>query len=123
VTPAQTLAKEQARAKREALELAMLQQLKATRLTKGLLRNYRFHATRLWLFDFAWPEQRVALEVDGGHASGGRHVRPKGFEADCEKINAAVLDGWAVLRVTSTHVRDGQALAWVNLVLQRMPPA
>jgi hypothetical protein len=40
-------------------------------------------------------------------------VRGAGFTADCEKLNAAALAGWLVLRVTSAHVADGRALAWI----------
>lgn len=61
--------------------------------------EYRFHPTRKWRFDFAWPRERVAVEVEGGVFSRGRHVRPSGFIADCEKYNAAAHDGWLVLRL------------------------
>jgi very-short-patch-repair endonuclease len=57
-----------------------------------------FHPARKWRLDFAWPELRIAAEVEGGVFSRGRHVRPAGFIDDCEKYNAAVLLGWSVLR-------------------------
>lgn len=62
--------------------------------------EYRFDGTRLWRFDYAWPEQRVALEVEGGAFAkgGGGHNRGAGFQADMEKYNAAALLGWVVLR-------------------------
>ncbi len=28
--------------------------------------EYRFHPTRLWRFDYAWPQERLAVEFDGG---------------------------------------------------------
>jgi very-short-patch-repair endonuclease len=61
-------------------------------------RQFKFHATRKWRFDFAWPQFMLAVEIDGGIFSRGRHVSPGGFIADCEKTNAAALDGWTVLR-------------------------
>lgn len=66
-------------------------------------REYRFCAERLWLFDFAWPDVKLAVELEGFGARGvpGRHQRPKGFAADCEKYNTAVLLGWRVLRFPS----------------------
>lgn len=73
-------------------------------------REHRFAPPRKWRFDFAWPHLMVALEVDGGTMSGGRHTRGKGFEADCEKTNAAAINGWLLLRVTGAMVRDGRAL-------------
>ncbi len=117
MTPAQTLAKEQAKARREALELAMLQQLRAASpetVRAGFVREYQFHETRKWRFDMAWPAQRLALEVDGGTNNQGRHTRGAGFAADCTKINEAILLGWRVLRVTSDHIKSGQALQWVE---------
>ena len=80
-------------------------------------RELRFAPPRRWRFDFAWPDLMVALEVDGGTWTRGRHSRPGGFEADCEKLNAAASLGWRVLRVTGDMVRDGRALAAVLAVL------
>lgn len=68
-------------------------------------REHVFHATRKWRFDFAWPNRKIAVEIEGITAEGGRHQRREGFEADCEKYNAAMLDGWMVLRFTPRMVR------------------
>ena len=68
------------------------------------VREYRFDKIRKWRFDFAWPDYMVAVEVDGGIYSRGRHVRGKGFKGDVEKRNAAVMAGWRVLHFTSEHV-------------------
>ena len=62
--------------------------------------EYQFTATRKWRFDRAWPEQRVAVELEGGVWSNGRHTRPAGYEADCQKYNAATALGWRVFRFT-----------------------
>ena len=63
------------------------------------VREHRFHPVRRWRFDYAWPEQRVALEVEGGVWTGGRHTRGAGFVGDMEKYNAATVAGWRVVRV------------------------
>jgi very-short-patch-repair endonuclease len=60
--------------------------------------EYKFHPVRKWRMDYAWPEHKVALEVEGGVWTGGRHTRPMGFLADCEKYNAAAVLGWRILR-------------------------
>lgn len=62
------------------------------------VREHRFHATRKWRFDFAWPDKLVALEVEGGVWSQGRHTRGSGFIADMEKYNTAASLWWLVLR-------------------------
>lgn len=72
--------------------------------------EYRFHRTRQWRFDLAWPHLRLAVEVEGGIWAGGRHTRPAGFEADCEKYNEAAILGWRVIRVTGRMVEDGRAI-------------
>lgn len=64
------------------------------------VKEYKFNPGRRWRFDYAIPEYRIAVEVEGGVWTGGRHVRPKGFLNDMEKYNAAAVDGWRVLRVT-----------------------
>ena len=61
----------------------------------------------------------VAVEVEGGVWTGGRHTRGKGFEADCEKYNAATERGWRVLRVTPKMIADGRAHDQVLPVLMR----
>jgi len=81
-------------------------------------REYRFAPPRRWRADFAWPDDGVLLEVEGGVHRQGRHTRGAGFEADCEKYNSAELGGWTVLRVTAKHVRSGEALAWVERALE-----
>lgn len=81
--------------------------------------EYRFAPPRRWRFDWAWPDKKVALEVDGGAWIGGRHTRGAGFIKDCEKMNAAVLLGWRVLRVTPQQMDSGEAAELVNRLLTR----
>ena len=69
-------------------ELAFALQIRALQLPSPE-REYRFHPSKMWRFDFAWPAFRVAVEIDGGIHTGGRHVRGAGFVADCHKLNCA----------------------------------
>lgn len=59
----------------------------------------KFHPERRWRFDYAFPAAKVALEVEGGVWSGGRHTSGAGFVKDMEKYNAAACLGWKVLRI------------------------
>ena len=81
-------------------------------------REYRFHPSRRWRFDFAWPIYKVAVEVDGGIYSRGRHVRGSGFERDAEKRNAAVIAGWRVLHFTPRMVRSGTAVQTIENLMR-----
>jgi very-short-patch-repair endonuclease len=67
-------------------------------------REYRFHPVRKWRFDFAWPSERLAVEVEGGVWTRGRHTRGSGFVKDVEKYNAAMQLGWMVLRFTKQDI-------------------
>jgi very-short-patch-repair endonuclease len=71
-------------------------------------REYHFarHQARQWRFDFAWPERKIAVEVEGGTWTGGAHTRGAHFESDAEKYNAAAALGWRVLRFTTDMVDD-----------------
>ncbi len=66
------------------------------------VKEYRFHAKRRWLFDYAWPSYRIAVEIDGGQWKkfGGRHNR----DDDRVKINTATSEGWRVLRFSTQQV-------------------
>jgi very-short-patch-repair endonuclease len=78
--------------------------------------------------DFAWPEQRLVVEVDGHAFHAARGAREDDHERDAE----LVLAGWRVLRFTSSQVagaphavaaRLAQAVAATQLVSAAAPPA
>lgn len=115
MTPAeQQLERERQRAMREKLELTLIQQIKAEKLDAGMVREHRFHPTRKWRFDIAWPDKRRAVEIQGGIWIGGRHNRPQGMENDAEKLNEAQAMGWFVLVVTAKQIGSGQAIRWIK---------
>ena len=80
-----------------------------------------FHPKRKWRFDYAWEEQKLALEVHGGIHSGGRHTRGRGFIEDRAKMNEATLLGWTVLEVTPEHIKSGQLRAWLLAAFNQDP--
>ena len=73
-------------------------------------KEYRFHPVRKWRVDFCYPADHIAIEVEGGTWSGGRHTRGSGFEKDCEKYNELALTGFYLYRFTSTMIYSGTAL-------------
>jgi hypothetical protein len=60
---------------------------------------------RAWAFDYAWVvitesgTKLVALEVEGGVWTGGRHTSGAGFVKDMDKYNEASCRGWKIIRV------------------------
>lgn len=108
---------------KSALEEEFAFHLKAAKVKKAD-REYVFARPRRWRFDFAWPDEMVAVEVEGGIYSRGRHVRPQGFINDCEKMNHASTPdkhgrSWCVLRFCAEHVHRGDALVLVEKALKR----
>jgi hypothetical protein len=85
--------------------------------------QYLFHETRKWRFDFAWDQwlgfsknPLVALEIDGGIYSGGRHTRGAGYRKDQEKMNEAVIIGWRVLHCQPCDVKSGKVFEMLKRV-------
>lgn len=77
-------------------------------------REHRFDAERLWRFDFAWPDYKIAVEIEGQ----GRHQTVDGQRKDCEKYNRATVLGWRVLRYMATDRND--ASLWAREVADLM---
>jgi len=80
-------------------------------------REFRFDSKRRWRLDFAWPEQRMAVEVDGGMWIRGAHNRPLRIAADHEKRNHLTLAGWRVLVFTGDQVKSGAAISQLESLL------
>ena len=75
---------------------------------KGITLNkeYQFHDTRKWRFDWAFPAIKVAVEYEGIYSAKSRHTTRSGFLGDVEKYNAATVAGWKVIRVTADNYKE-----------------
>lgn len=80
--------------------------------------EFKFDADRKWRFDYAFPHVHVAVEVEGGAYSRGRHVRPLGFIADLEKYSEAAVQGWVVIRVTPQQLPTPETIALLHRAFQ-----
>lgn len=108
------------RTRRSTADLAdaLLQQIRLSSLPTPE-REYRFAPPRRWRFDLVWPGHKLAVECDGGVFTAGRHTRGRGYTADCDKLNAATVAGFRVLRFTAEHIRSGKALKVIEEALGR----
>lgn len=70
------------------------------------VKEHRFHPVRRWRFDYAFVEQKVAVEIEGAVWTRGRHTRGAGFLKDMEKYNTATVMGWKIYRMTPAHVSE-----------------
>lgn len=68
------------------------------------VREHQFHPKRKWRFDFAYPDLMIAIEIEGGIWTQGRHITPQGFMRDIEKYNAAAELGWRVFRIPAHEI-------------------
>jgi len=81
------------------------------------IREYHFDEQardgRGWALDLAWPHfGKCAVEVNGAvHSIKANRLR------DVDKMQAAMMDGWRVLVVTPTQVKNGTALDLVRQML------
>lgn len=61
--------------------------------------------------DFAWPERKVALEVDGFRW----HANPQAHARDSARANRLAAHGWTVVRVTPVEIDQGPEHVWATL--------
>jgi very-short-patch-repair endonuclease len=65
--------------------------------------QYPFHPTRQFRFDFAFPERKIAIEIQGygmGHAS---YVS---MAKDYERHNEATQLGWSIYYFMGIHIKE-----------------
>jgi hypothetical protein len=98
-------------------EMKLYTRLQHTGLPLGV-GQHRFVPGRMYRFDRAWVDQRVAVEVQGGIWTGGRHARGSGIAAECVKLSIAAALGWRVLPVTVEMIESGQAVELIRQALE-----
>lgn len=83
-------------------------------------REYRGIRGRLFRFDLAWPDAKVAVEIQGGTWSPQRmgHSSGSGIERDQAKANEAQLQGWIVLAYSDHGINDGSMVEDVRRALE-----
>lgn len=120
LTPAEKqIADARRQARNESNQAPFRQQLRglgyrSSKSAGNVREEYHFDleagGSRKWRFDFAFLAERIAIELEGGTRNNGAHVRHDGYRKDCEKYNAATLQGWRVIRGTSDMVSEGSLL-------------
>jgi hypothetical protein len=118
-SPAKTIAKAQAKASREALELELKQQLRQANI------QYEEQFTLPGLnqrWDVCLRPWGLLLEVQGGTWINGKHNRGQGYQDDCTKARLAMLRGWKTIWLTAQDVHSGIALRFVQDYIKVYPP-
>jgi very-short-patch-repair endonuclease len=73
---------------------------------------------RKFRFDFAIIDRKIAIEIEGGIFSGGRHTRGAGFAKDMEKYNIAIENGWVVLRYSPAETKKTTTFTQIKNVYE-----
>ena len=81
-------------------------------MRKIVVHEFRFHPERKFRLDFAIPEIKVGIEIEGGiwMRGGGGHSHPTGIERDIEKSNLLALADYRLLRFTEKEIRAGTSI-------------
>lgn len=93
-------------------------------ITQGLpvpAPEYRFHPARKWRFDYAWLGQKVALEVQGGVFSQGRHTRGASLLQEWIKLNTAAAMGWRIIYCQPSDLMTAQTAEFIRQALNFTP--
>ena len=83
----------------------------------GYVREYQAIPGRKFRFDFAFVDERLLVEINGGTYNGGAHGRGVGINRDYEKGNLAVVNNWRVLSFDTKQVKSGAALEVVEQLI------
>jgi hypothetical protein len=80
--------------------------------------EYKFHPSRKWRFDYCWKDKMIALEVEGGIWTNGRHTKGSGFIKDMEKYNNAALLGYRLIKCTPTSLMSIENIELIKNILK-----
>jgi hypothetical protein len=83
--------------------------------------EFKFHETRKWRWDYAFPEEKIAIEVDGGLFVRGAHVRGARILLTHEKLNAAAVLGWRVVYRVPNNLCTDDTLEMLKNLLSPHP--
>lgn len=114
MTPAE-LKRAESRAQREVLEARLALALRANRIAHN--REFSLPG-RAFRWDFAFPQARLLVEVQGGIWKKGAHSSGAGVSRDCEKSAYAAMHGWRTFGVTSAQIDSGEAVQWIGAALE-----
>ncbi len=86
------------------------------------MKEYLFDSKRKWQVDYAWPDRKLAVEIEGGIFGTGRkcplcgrravagHTSIQRLKTDMEKYNALTFAGWSLLRFLPEEIASGKAV-------------
>ena len=99
-------------------EAAILLEIHLTELGLEFDREFAFHPSRKWRFDYFVPSQGMwtcfAVEIEGAIWTSGRDTRGAGYQKDLEKYREAAIRGYKVYRFSTEEVLKGVAREFIQ---------
>ena len=82
------------------------------------IAEYKFHPERKWRIDyFINGKIKLAIEIEGGIWTSGRHTRPAGFIADMEKYNAMTELGIYLYRLSYVNMCNAETILKIKKLI------
>ena len=80
------------------------------------VEEFKFHPARKWRVDSCWPDQKLALEIEGGTymKKGGHRGSISGYVKDMEKYNALSILGYSLLRFTPQQMESCESYDYLR---------
>ena len=85
-----------------------------------LYSEYKFSKKRKFRADFAHPQAKVIIEIQGGIWQKSGHSSGKGITRDAEKLNLATTEGWAVFFLPAPLINEEQLQAIARTIKNRL---
>lgn len=85
-----------------------------------LFSEYKFSKKRKFRADFAHPQAKVIIEIQGGIWQKSGHSSGKGITRDAEKLNLATAEGWAVFFLPESLITEEQLQAIAQTIKSRL---
>lgn len=83
------------------------------------VQQFKFCPDRKFSADFAWPERKILVELEGGiwRRGGGAHSHPANIIRDIEKQTLAAYHGYRVFRFWENDIKSWSAANMMKEVL------
>lgn len=69
------------------------------------------------MWDFTWPDLRVALDIHGGEFVRGHHTRGQNIRDDYKKMLIAHTNGWYATAIGGTQADDDEILEMIASII------
>jgi hypothetical protein len=82
--------------------------------------EFFFSTERLYRFDYAIPEYKIAIEQEGGIWAKGKsgHSSGTGIQRDMDKNNLAISQGWVIIRRTPDQMCTIKTIDLIKSVIK-----